>query len=140
MRRTAHLGEIPGAEVVAVAIRKLTGFGATAFDVPLNLHLRLDARCVQAVGASIGECFQPANGLVEIRLAADEAFGARGKQNLMATVVDGFARRLHASERQIEIVQRDARVRRRVLDRQARDAGLAARVPTLSATPAGSSA
>ena len=117
MRRTPMPARSSTVKPNAPLLRKLIGFGATALHGRLDLLARLDAGRVEAIGAGVGESLQPADCLVEIGPAPDEAFGARGEHHVAAGFVDCRARRLDAGEREIEIVERIGLIAGVVLDR-----------------------
>ena len=120
----AHLGEVFDGEAERAAVEKIDRLRRDRLHGRLDLLARLDAGRIEAIGAGIGKGLQPADGLVHIGPAADEALGAGGEHDVAAGLVDRRARGLHAGEREVEIVERLVRIAGRVLDRQAGDAGL----------------
>ena len=89
-----------------------------------DLFARLDAGRIEAIGAGVGEGLQPADRFVEVGPVLDEAFRARGEDDIAAGFVDCVARRAHAFDRQIEIVERIGCLAGEILDRQSGDAGV----------------
>ena len=89
----------------------------------LDLLAGLDAGRIEAIGAGRRIGFQAADRIVEIVDAADEIFRPRGEHDIAAGAVDRGARRFHARDRGVEIVERLLAVIRRILDREAGDAG-----------------
>ena len=119
----AHGGDIVHGEPERAAIEKIHRLRRHRLDHGFDLFARLDAGRIEAIGA--GRCigFQAADRVVEIVDAADEIFRPRGEHNFAAGAVDRSARRLHARDRGVDIVERPLAVIRRILDREAGDAG-----------------
>ena len=119
----AHAGKIVHREAERAMVEEVDRLAADRLHGRLDLLAGLDARRIEAVRARVRKRLQPADGLVEVRPAADEAFGARGEHHVAAGLVDRRARGLHPRQRLVEIVQRKVAVLRRILDRQSGDAG-----------------
>ena len=81
-------------------------FGGDRLHGGHDLLAGFDSRRVEAVGAGVRECLEPADGLVEVGPAADKALGARGEDHITARFVDCGAGSADAREREIEVIER----------------------------------
>ena len=82
-----------------------------------------EARCIQAVGPSLGIGRETTDRLGEVRASDNESFRPGGEQNAGAALIDRPAGRTDALDRERELEERLRFISRRVLDRQAGDAG-----------------
>src|ERR1035437_4398868 len=119
----AHLGKIFDREAERAAIEKIDRFGGDRLDGRFDLLAGLDAGRIKAIGAGVSEGLEPADGLVHVRPAADEALGAGSEHDIATGFVDRRARGLYARKRHVEIVQRPGGIAGRILDRQSGQAG-----------------
>ena len=119
----AHAGEIAHREAERAVVEEVDRLAADRLHGGLDMLAGLDAGRIEAIGAGIGESLQPADGLVDVGPAANEALGARGEHHVAAGLVDRRAGGLDARQRQVEIVERRRGLLRRVLDRQPGHAG-----------------
>src|SRR5215831_277157 len=117
-------GEIVHRELGCARHQEIHRFRRHRLDHRRDLLARPDAGRVEAVGAGRREGLEATHRLIEIGLSADEALAARRKHHIAAGLIDCGTRRAHARQRKLEIVERDAGVGGRILDRQPRDSGI----------------
>src|SRR6516164_6386489 len=86
------------------AVEKIDRLRRHRFHHGLDLLAGLDARRIETVSASILIGAKPANDVVEIGNAADEAFGPRREHDVTAGAINRGARSLDAGHRDVDSI------------------------------------
>src|SRR6516225_9317942 len=90
----AHAGKIIDREAERAAIEEIDWLRRDGLHHGLDLLARFDAGRVEAIGAGLFKGAQPANDIVEIGHAANEAFSPRREHDVAAGAIDRRARGL----------------------------------------------
>ncbi len=120
----------------AVPINTLTGL-LTDFTTVRMVGEVAQARCVEHVGAGFLERLQTLDGVVEIDAAVEKVLGSRRQCEREGQRSGRLDRRVHALNRELEVVDRLVRIAARVFDRAAYNARLTAASRIISAAACG---